>query len=136
MAKTLTRWLVLRDPAGAAVTYYRWASRFTTGGNAYDDYPEEWRTIAIRHARPTLREVLQLIPPGPSARAVRRISCPTTLLIGDISEPVFRRTTRRVHRLLPDARLLKITGTSHLIPADQPKAFAAAVADALGMGSS
>ena len=131
MAKTLVRWLVLRDPAGAAVAYYRWASRFTTGGNAYDGYPDEWRTTAIRHARATLREVLQLIPPGPRAGAVREISCPVTLLIGDISEPVFQRTTRRVQRLMPGARLVRVSGTSHLIPADQPEAFAKAVADAL-----
>ncbi len=133
MGTALARWLLLRDPEGAAVGYYRWTSRFTTGGNAYDGYPEEWRSIAVRHARATLREVLQLVPPSPRAKTVRGLSCPTTILIGDISEPVFRRTTRRVHRLIPHARLVEVSDTSHLIPADQPIAFAKAVSDALGI---
>jgi pimeloyl-ACP methyl ester carboxylesterase len=82
-----------------------------------------------------LREVLQLIVPRPRARAVRGISCPVTLVIGDIGEPVFRRTTRRVHRLVPAARLVTVSSTSHLIPVDQPRLFADAVAEALGMGN-
>lgn len=133
MGRALARWILLRDPEGAAVGYYRWTSGYTTGGNAYDSYPEEWRSTAIHHARATLREVLQLIPPWPPARAVRDLSCPTTILIGDTSEPVFRRTTRRVHRLLPHARLVEVSETSHLIPADQPTAFAEAVKDGLNI---
>jgi pimeloyl-ACP methyl ester carboxylesterase len=136
MTSMLARWLLGRDPEAAAVGYYRWASRFTTGGNAYDGYPEEWRSTATAHARATLREVLQLISPSPGAKAVRGLSVPTTLLVGDISEPVFRRTTRRVHRLLPHARIVKVSQTSHLIPADQPVAFASAVADALRIDAS
>ena len=133
MGKTVGRWLLRRDPEGAALGYYRWASRFTTGGNGYDTYPEEWRSTAMKHARATLHEVVQLVPPWPRAKAVRRISCPTTLLIGDVGEPVFRRTTRRVHRLLPHARMVAVSQTGHLIPADQPRAFAEAVSDALGI---
>lgn len=135
MGTMLLRWLVRRDRERAAVGYYRWASRFITGGNAYDGYPEAWRTTAIRHARTTLREVLQLIVPSPSARAIRRLSLPTTLLIGDLSEPVFQRTTRRVHRLMPHATLVEVSGTSHLIPADQPSVFAETLANALAIGT-
>lgn len=67
--------------------YYRWASRFTTGGNAYDGYPEEWRSTAVRHAQATLCEGLQLISPSPRAKALRRLSVPMTLVSGDRSEP-------------------------------------------------
>jgi pimeloyl-ACP methyl ester carboxylesterase len=69
MGKTLGRWLLRRDPEGAALGYYRWASRFTTGGNGYDTYPEEWRSTAIKHARATLHEVVQLVPPWPRAKS-------------------------------------------------------------------
>lgn len=134
MTKLLWRMLVRRDRAAAVVGYYRWASRFTTGGNAYDGYPERWQAIAMSHADATLREVIQLIPPWPRAAAVRRISCPTTLVIGDNGEPVFRRTTRRVHRLLAQSHLTDVNGASHLIPADQPELFAEAVAAAAGLG--
>ena len=95
------------------------------------------REVPIRagaeHARASLREVLQLVPPRPSARAVRNLSCPVTLVVGDIGEPVFRRTTTRVHGLLPDAQLAHVAQTSHLISTDQPRAFAEIVAETLGL---
>ncbi len=127
----LLRWLARRDAPAAAEGYYRWATRHTTGGNSYDGYPDEWRRVAREHARASLREVLQLVVPRPRAAAVRRISCPVTLLIGDVGEPVFRRTTRRTHRLIAGSRLVAVSETGHLIPTDQPRAFAAAVAKAL-----
>ena len=131
LARTLGKWLLRRDLEGAALHYYRWATRYETGGNAFDNYPLQWRRAGAEHARASLREVLQLVPPRPPARAVRSLSCPVTLVVGDIGEPVFRRTTRRVHRLLPAARLAHVAETSHLISTDQPRAFAAAVAKAL-----
>ena len=131
MAKTLTRWLIRRDPQGAALEYYRWATRYTTGGDAFDTYPEDWRRAAMNHAQASLREVLQLIPPSPARRKVRSVSCPVTLLIGDLGEPVFRRTTRLVNRLLPRAQLVAVSETCHLISTDQPRATAQAVAQAL-----
>lgn len=87
--------------------------------------------MAIAHSDAPIREVLQLVPPWPPARSVRRISCPVTLLAGDIGDPVFHRTTRRVQRLLPHARMDEVRETSHLIPADQPDQFAQAITAAL-----
>jgi len=132
LGKMLGRWLVLRDPVGAAVSYYRWATRLTTGGNNYDAFPEEWRSTAIAHSATTLREVLQLVPPLPSRRHLRRLSCPTMIVIGDRGVPVFRRTSATVQRLVPGASSVAIANTSHLVPADQPAAFAAAIIEALG----
>lgn len=131
MVKTLARWRIRRDPQGAALGYYRWATRYTTGGNAFDTYPEDWRRAAMDHAQASLREILQLIPPSPTRRKVRSVSCPITLLIGDLGEPVFGRTTRLVHRLLPCAQLVAVSQTCHLISTDQPQATAQAVAQAL-----
>lgn len=131
MVKTLTRWRIRRDPQGAALGYYRWATRYTTGGNAFDRYPEDWRRAAMDHARASLREILQLIPPSPARRKVRSVSCPVTLLIGDLGEPVFGRTTRLVNRLLPRAQLVAVSQTCHLISTDQPQATAQAVTQAL-----
>jgi 3-oxoadipate enol-lactonase len=133
LARTLWKWFLRRDVEGAALHYYRWATSYETGGNAFDGYPESWKRAAIEHSRASLREVLQLVPPGPRARAVRGITCPVTLVIGDDGEPVFRRTTSRVHRLLPTAKLAHVAETSHLISTDQPRAFAAVVAEALGL---
>ena len=131
MGPALARWLLRRDAVGAAERYYRWASRYTTGGNAYDRYPEEWRRTARSHAVAGLREVLQLTVPAPRPSALRSIRCPVTLAIGDVGEPVFQRTTRRTHRLIAGSRLVPVQGAGHLIPTDQPQAFAAVVDEAL-----
>lgn len=134
MTKTLTKWLVGRDREGAAESYYRWATRLKSGSNAYEGYPRAWKEVARRHARATLWEILQLIPPWPRASDVRRISCPITLVLGDLGQPVFHRTTRSTHRLLPHAKLVHVEQTSHLIPPDQPQAFARVLTDALTDG--
>lgn len=133
MARTLARWLVRRDPNGAALDYYRWATRLRSGGNAFDGYPEAWKRAAAEHAQASLREIIQLFPPRPPASQVRRMSCPVTLLVGDLGQPVFQRTTRRLRSLVPHARLVSISQTSHLISTDQPGQTARAIADALEM---
>lgn len=133
MAKTLYRWLVRRDPGEAALGYYRWATGLQSGGNSFDGYPEAWKRAGIEHAQASLREILHLMPLSPPTREVRRISCPVTLLIGDLGVPVFQRTTRRLHALVPHAQLVSISDTSHLISTDQPRRTAAAIASAIGM---
>ena len=132
---TIYRWRIRRDARAAALGYYRWASRYETGGNAYDGYPELWRRTALGHAESALRELLQLAAPLPSARQVRAIACPVTLVFADNGEPLCRRTTRRVQRLLPESRAVTIPGDGHLMFTDQPRAFAAAVAGRLPRAS-
>lgn len=125
------RWLK-RDPQGAALDYYRWASRYRSGGNAWEGLPAEWRELALTpsHVKATLREVNQLLRPWPSASAVGSIAVPVTLVIGDNGEPIFHRTTRRVQRAIPSARMEEIPGTSHLLFLDEPQRFAEIVAEA------
>ena len=131
---TATRALLRRDPDAAVLGFYRWASAYETGGNGYDGLPKEWRETAMGHASAVFRELAQLTRPWPRARAVRRLRCPVTLVITDNGQPVFRRTTHGVHRLLPGARLVKIPGAGHLIPLDKPAEFGAAVREAIAVG--
>jgi pimeloyl-ACP methyl ester carboxylesterase len=125
------RRILRRDDEGAVVSFYRWASSRTDGSNGYDPLPEEWRRIAILHARAVFRELTQMFVPYPRTGAIRSIRCPTTLVIGDVGVPVFHRTTRLVSRLLPHSVSVPVAGTGHLIPTDQPRSFAGVVADAL-----
>lgn len=119
------------DPEAAALGFYRWASARMSGGNGFDPMPEEWKRTGLGHARAVFHELPQLIRPYPRAREVAALSCPVTLVIADDGQPVFRRTTERVRRLLPDATTTRIEGAGHLIPTDQPAGFAAAVTEAL-----
>lgn len=131
LAALFLRLRLRRDPVAAVVGFYRWASSRRDGTNGYDPLPEEWRRIAIGHARAVFRELAQMLFPYPSARSIRTIRCPVTMIIGDVGVPVFHRTTRRTARILGHAVTAPVTDTGHLIPTDQPDAFADIVATCL-----
>lgn len=122
---------VLRRKEAAATGFYRWASGRSDGTTSWDDVPEEWKDIAVRHADAVFREIRQMTVPIPSSRTIRSVSAPATVVIGDVGQPVFHRTTRRVHRLLPRSAMAEVSESGHLLAVDQPDAFAAVVADAL-----
>ena len=115
----------------AVAGFYRWASGRRDGTNSWDTVPEAWRDLALQHADAVFREIRQLMVPIPSSRTIRSIEAATTMVIGDVGQPVFHRTTRRVARLLPRSTTLEIAGSGHLIAVDQPVAFAACVAELL-----
>jgi pimeloyl-ACP methyl ester carboxylesterase len=127
LTRTFALWAA-RAHERAAVGFYRWATRYVGGGNQFDSYPEEWRTTARAHARSTLRELLQLLPPRPSSRALRSILVPTTVLVGGRGRPVFRRTARAVARRIPGAEVVTLPESAHILNTDDPEGFAAAVA--------
>lgn len=121
----------LRRKEDAAAGFYRWASGRSDGTNSWDHVPEEWSDIALQHADAVFREIRQMTLPMPSSRTIRSVSAPATVVIGDVGQPVFHRTTRRVHRLLPRSEMAEVSDSGHLLAVDQPSAFAAAVAEAL-----
>lgn len=130
MAEMHTR-RALRRKEDAAAGFYRWASGRSDGTNSWDHVPEEWSDIALQHADAVFREIRQMTLPMPSSRTIRSVSAPATVVIGDVGQPVFHRTTRRVHRLLPRSEMAEVSDSGHLLAVDQPSAFAAAVAEAL-----
>ena len=122
---------VLGRKEDAVGGFYRWASGRSDGTNSWDTFPEEWRDLALQHADAVFREIRQMMIPIPSTRTIRSVTSPTTVVIGDVGQPVFHRTTRRVARLLPQSKTVDVSQSGHLIAIDQPVAFAAAVADVL-----
>lgn len=129
LLRTFAMWIVRRNPERAAVIFYRWATGYVDGGNQYDSHPQEWQTGAVGHARTALREVLQLLIPRPSKRAVRAIGVPTTVLIGGRGRPVFRRTARAVAAIIPGADIVTLPRAAHIVNTDEPETFANAVAE-------
>jgi pimeloyl-ACP methyl ester carboxylesterase len=117
-----------RDKPEAARTMYRWASGYATGGNAFDGFPDAWQQQMSDNAPSTLREMDQLLRPYPSRRAVRSISCPVTVLEGDLSDPAFAKAATYVRDLLPHARTVGLTGAAHMLQIDQPEQWVDAVA--------
>ncbi|MEX1141094.1 MAG: alpha/beta hydrolase [Thermoleophilaceae bacterium] len=132
IARVYLHWAVRRDPKGAALRFYRWATAYTGGGNQFDAYPERWQRVGFAHAATALRE-LPLVPiSGPSRSAMRGIAKPTAVLVGNAGQRVFRRTARRALDAIPGARAVDVPGAAHLLYTDRPGACAAAIVDAVG----
>jgi pimeloyl-ACP methyl ester carboxylesterase len=118
---------IKRDPRGAAHAMEHWALRYTTGGSAFDRFPEDWQQSMLETPDAVVREIDQLTRLYPSRRQVASISCPVTCILGGASEPAFHRAAREVGRILPAAELVEIEGASHAIHFDRPDEFLAAV---------
>ncbi len=123
---------VRRDSASAALTMYRWAGGYKTGGNAFDALPGAWRAQMLAHAPTTLREMDQMIRPYPTRAAIRSIVCPVTVIEGDLSDPAFARAVGFVMGLLPQARLVSLPGAAHMLHVDQPENWVEVVTQATG----
>jgi pimeloyl-ACP methyl ester carboxylesterase len=119
-----------RDPGAAALAMYRWASSYTTGGNAFDTFPEPWRQQMLAHAPSTLTEMDQMLRPYPSRTAIRSITCPVTVIAGELSDPSFATANAFLLRLLPQARLVSLTDAAHMLHVDQPEQWIQAVTQA------
>jgi pimeloyl-ACP methyl ester carboxylesterase len=123
---------VRRSPTSAALTMYRWASGYKTGGNAFDALPEAWREQMLANAPATLREMDQMIRPYPTRAAIRLIACPVTVIEGDLSDPVFATADAFVMRLLPQARMVSLPGAAHMLHVDQPESWVEIVTQTTG----
>jgi pimeloyl-ACP methyl ester carboxylesterase len=111
----------------AALTFFRWASRYTSGGNAFDSYPEKLRRTMLDTAPAIFRET-RAGAGGEKVRAkeVACISAPTTVLCGDRSDPAFQRGSRWVADRIPGAELVTVSG-SHMVATDAPADVVSAV---------
>jgi len=118
---------VRRDATAAALTAYRWSSGYATGGNAFDAFPEVWQEQMLAHAPATVREMDQMIRPHPSRAAIRSITCPVTVIEGELSDPAFATADSFLMRLLPHARMVSLPGAAHMLHVDQPEAWVEAV---------
>jgi len=127
MSARFTAHRARRNQRAAAQTMYRWAGGYTTGGNAYDGYSAEWQEQMCAHAATTTREMDQLLRPYPSRKAIRSITCPVTMIDGDLSDPAFVKAAASVRRLLPQARSVLLTGAAHMLHIDQPQQWVDAV---------
>lgn len=118
-------------PREAAEVFFRWATSYRTGGNAFDRYPPELRELLLGNAHPVLAE-LDLHPTGSAfqhvpRRSIKSIKAPTTLLLGELSQPLFHRTHAWLVRALPAIQTERIAGAGHDIANDAPDEFIAAV---------
>ena len=130
-AKQSARRYVRRDKEAAAQTMYRWSSGWSTGGNAFDGIPQDWQDRMVGSAASTLREMDQMLRLYPSRKAISSITCPVTLIEGDLSDKAFPKADAFLSRLLPQARLVTLPEAGHFLHVDQPERFVEAIAPTL-----
>jgi len=65
-----------------------------------------------------------------SEEQIGAIKCPAVVLVGELSDPMFARVSKRTARLLPHARIRHVTGAGHAIHPRAPGEFVRAVRDA------
>lgn len=115
----------------AARRFNRWT--YSTGGTGYDSWPLAWKVATRRNARTICAEID--IGTGEKVLApeqVRRIGCPVLGLLGQVSQPYYRRAMVRIGELLPQLRVQEIAGGNHAMHLDNPGAWVQAVAAEVG----
>ena len=130
LARAVATWEAQRrrgNEGKAALTFFRWASRYTDGGNAFDSYPEEVRRAMLDTAPAIFRET-RAGAGGEKITAgeVAGIGLPTTILCGDRSDPAFGRGSRWVADKIPGATLVPVPG-GHMVATDAPQQVVTAV---------
>lgn len=130
MAATMIRAQLLRRTRGdraAAEAFYRWASRYTSGGCAFDRFPATLQESMRATAAATVAELDAGTGEHLTPAAIGSVRCPVTCLLGELSDPVFGAATTRLTRMLPHATVVAIPAAGHALHFDAPKEFASAV---------
>lgn len=115
----------------AAEHFYRWVFGYSTGGTAFDRFPDEWRGAMLANSRPTLSEFTPALHPGSGEYLSRRrlggIACPIQYLGGQLSDPWFKGLRRAFAGILPEAEVQEVSGAGHAMHFDAPTAITSAV---------
>lgn len=121
----------LRRPRRSAAAFFRNVTRYRDGGNAFDAMPPERRERILGSAEAILAEIGAGTGEELTPARLAMLRCPTTLLLGERSSPLFARLGRKLLAALPALRTATVPGAGHLMMIEAPAAFAAAV-DAAG----
>jgi pimeloyl-ACP methyl ester carboxylesterase len=135
LVKTMLKVQILRRIKGeqaAAGAFLRWACRYTSGGSAFDRYPEALREIVRRNASALLTEVDAGTGEDLPETRISSVRHTVTFLRGELSDPSFQKAIDRLVKLLPQGEVRRVPGAGHAVHFDQPSAFTDAVRQAAG----
>ena len=118
------------DERRAAREVFDFALACRDGGTQFERFPVDWQESMLATGPAVCREIDHLMRPYPSRGSLASISCPVTLVEGDLSQPIFLKVNRRLRRLLPRSEQVEIAAAAHAIHIDQPERLAEAVAAA------
>lgn len=121
-----------RGAQAAAVAFLRYVTTRTDGPTTFDRLPGAARAELLRNASGTLAELDAGTGEELTRDAVAAIPHPVLIIRGACSRPVFQKAADRLALLLPQAQTRVLPAAGHMMHADQPTEFEAAVLDVAG----
>jgi pimeloyl-ACP methyl ester carboxylesterase len=114
---------LVRGQRAATDLGYRWTFAYRgLGRSAWDEMPSDWREQVLSHAAAVAAEESKETSLSyPPRDPLRDLDLPATIVVGERSQPYFRRIARDLGRLLPDARLHTVPEASHAVHLDAPE---------------
>jgi pimeloyl-ACP methyl ester carboxylesterase len=129
MARGMYARLIKRDPKAAIDLLYRWVFSYSTGGSAYDRFPEQWKLELRRNSAAINKESGQGARLYPARSRVAAISVPVTCVVGELSS--YRRPSTYLATIHPAVRTREVAGASHAIHLDDPAGLLTAIYQAV-----
>lgn len=129
LARTFVRARLQRsrgNDRAASETFLRWVMGERGAGSTWDrpEYPEDRRQALLGNARGTWNDIDSGDGSHLTTEQVRAISCPVTLVRGDLSQQWFVKCLQGIADLLPAAEVRVIEGSNHAFTFHKPLEFA------------
>ncbi len=119
----------LRGPAPALETFLRWVFRDRRGASTWDDLEDEWRAAARANAEASWHDMDEGDGSHVPRERIQSLQIPVRCLLGDSTQPYFRKCTRALVQLAPGGSLVTVAGANHALVLQRPRDFAAAIAE-------
>jgi pimeloyl-ACP methyl ester carboxylesterase len=111
----------------AALRFLRFATRYSDGGNGFDESPPDGQEAILANAPAIMRELDSGTGEHIKAADLGTISCPVVCLVGERTAPEYRGAAERIHEALPGVRIEEVPGAGHTLPLTNPATVADAV---------
>lgn len=108
----------------AAATFFRMSLELPDGSNGFDLLDEPTREGVLKNADTLLHELKTGTGEDLTPERVRRLACPTSVIVGGDTHALFVAATERLSKLLPNAPVRRIPGAGHLVPLTHAAEFA------------
>lgn len=112
---------------GAAETFFRWATAYKAGGNAYEKLDAKTQNTMLDRCDITVIELDAGTGEELGRDALQSIRCPVTCLLGELTPKAIASATTRLAAIVKQAKVIPIAGAAHMLHIDQPDAFVDAV---------
>jgi pimeloyl-ACP methyl ester carboxylesterase len=111
----------------AALKFLRFATRYSDGGNGFDESPPDGQEGILANASAIMRELDSGTGEHIKTADLSKIACPIVLLVGERTGPEYRDAAERIRKALPSVRIERVPGAGHTLPLTQPKVVVDAV---------